>query len=282
MSSQVISDQAINNQAIGDWVQTFWLSILQGLTEFLPISSSGHLILLPSLLGWEDQGLVFDVAVHVGTLIAVVFYFRKEVLLLVTDWARSLLGGPVTVYSRLAWAIGFATVFVGVAGVLFESLIDDVFRNPIPIAIATIVFGIVLGLTDRYGKRVRDIHSVGWRDVCIIGFAQAIALIPGTSRSGITISAGLAVGLTREAAARFSFLLSIPVILLAGGWQGRKLLGQGNNSIDIPLLIFAIMISALFAFICIHYFLRFIDRVGLMPFVIYRLFLGIILILVFM
>ncbi|NKB77212.1 MAG: undecaprenyl-diphosphate phosphatase [Gammaproteobacteria bacterium] len=268
---------------MSEWVQTFWLSILQGLTEFLPVSSSGHLVLVPSLLGWEDQGLVFDVAVHIGTLLAVLFYFRKEVLLLMSDWVKSISGGGMTVYGRLAWSIGFATIFVGVAGVVFENTIDGMLRNPIPIAVATIVFGIVLGLADKFGQRVRDIDSIGWRDACIIGFAQAIALIPGTSRSGITISAGLAVGLTREAAARFSFLLSIPVILLAGGWQSRKLFGDNNGDlIDVRLLVFAIVISAMFAWMCIHYFLRFIDRFGFLPFVIYRLLLGVILLLVFM
>ena len=267
---------------MSEWLSIFLLAVIQGLTEFLPISSSGHLALLPWLTGLQDQGLSLDVAVHVGTLIAVVGYFRGEVVLLISHSIKSLFGGPQTLYSRLAWAIGLATIFVGLAGMMFDDFIGDVLRNPIPIAVATIVFGIVLGWADKTGKQMRNIDSIGWSDAVVIGIAQAIALIPGTSRSGITIAAGLAVGLTRDAAARFSFLLSIPVILLAGAWQGFNWIETtGHDGINWQQMLFAIGVSAFFAWVCIHYFLRFIDRVGLMPFVIYRLVLGVILLIVF-
>ena len=185
---------------MSDWLHAFYLAAVQGITEFLPISSSGHLALIPWLFGWSDQGLAFDVAVHVGTLIAVVTYFYQDLRHLVGDWIRSLFGGPATLHSKLAWCILFATLMVGLAGVTFESLVSGSLRDPIPIAIATIVFGLILGLTDKYGSKSRALDQISWRDVLIIGIAQTIALIPGTSRSGITISAGLMMGLTRDAA----------------------------------------------------------------------------------
>jgi len=266
---------------MNEWVHAFWLALLQGFTEFLPISSSGHLALVPWMFGWEDQGLAFDVAVHVGTLVAVVVYFHHDLRLLIGDWFKSILGGPVTAYSKLAWFIAFATLFVGMMGMLFEKQISDALRNPLPIAVATIVFGVLLGLADRFGRKRRTLESIGWVDVLVIGAAQGLALIPGTSRSGITISAGLLMGLTREASARFSFLMAIPVIALAGGWQTAGLVNQGVNA-DWGRFAFALIVSAVVAFACIHYFLRFIQRFSLMPFVIYRIVLGVILLSIFM
>lgn len=263
-----------------DYVHAFWLAVLQGLTEFLPISSSGHLVLLPHLLGWEDQGLAFDVAVHVGTLLAVLLYFRNDIGRIFMDWLRSLGGGPVTPYSRLAWAIAWATVMVGIAGVLLEPVINRWLRSPLPVAVATIGFGLLLGWADRAGARSREIEEINWKDILAIGGAQVLALIPGTSRSGITITTGLAMGLTREAAARFSFLMAIPVTALAGIWQGRRLLGTAEP-VAWDVLFFATLVSGLVAFACIHWFLGFIRRFSLMPFVIYRVVLGLILIYIF-
>ena len=263
------------------WTQAFWLSVIQGLTEFLPISSSGHLALAPSLFNWPDQGLGFDVAVHIGTLIAVLIYFRKDIGLLIGDWIGSLSGGPVTVYSRLAWSIGFATILVGIAGILFAHIVDSVLRNPSSIACATIVFGLVLGLTDKIGIKQRDIESISWKDVLIIGGAQVLALIPGASRSGITISAGLLMGLTREAATRFSFLMAIPVLALAGIWLGKGLFQQAQ-AVQWSILAFATAVSASVALVCIHYFIRYVQRFSLLPFMFYRLIMGVILLLVFL
>jgi undecaprenyl-diphosphatase len=256
-----------------DYFQAFWLAFLQGLTEFLPISSSGHLVLVPKLLGWPDQGLAFDVAVHVGSLIAVLSYFRRDLCRIGIDWFRSLLGAPPTPYSRLAWSIAFATVMVGIAGIFMEPIINLWLRNPIPVAIATIVFGLFLGWADYAGSKNRTIDQITWRDVLMIGSAQVLALIPGTSRSGITITTGLAMGLNREAAARFSFLMAVPVIALAGVWQGRTLLNQAD-SVQWGVVIFATGVSALVAYACIHWFLGFLRRFSLMIFVIYRIFLG--------
>ncbi len=264
-----------------DFIQAFWLSVIQGITEFLPISSSGHLALMPSIFGWQDQGLAFDVAVHVGTLIAVLIYFHKDITLIIADWLRSLAGGPVTVHSKLAWAIAFAAVLVGVAGYLFEQFIIDNLRDPLAIATATIVFGIILGYADKSGTKQRKIESITWKDVLFIGAAQVLALIPGTSRSGVTISAGLAMGFTREAAARYSFLMAIPVIILAGVWQGRGLIVQGAP-VQWNILFFATAVSTLVAILCIHYFLRYLARHSLLVFVIYRMILGVILFAVFL
>ena len=264
-----------------DLAQAFWLALLQGITEFLPVSSSGHLVLLPQLLHWPDQGLAFDVAVHVGTLLAVLLYFRQDIRLILGDWMRSLIGGPTTHYSRLAWAIAWATVMVGVAGILLESLINQWLRSPIPVALATIGFAILLGWADRAGKRARNLDDINWRDILAIGAAQVLALIPGTSRSGITITTGLAMGLTREAAARFSFLMAIPVIALAGAWQTRSLLAS-EAPVAWSVLLFGTLVSGVVAFACIHWFLGYLRHFSMMPFVIYRIVLGIILLVVFL
>jgi len=263
-----------------EYIQGFWLACLQGVTEFLPISSSGHLVLVPKLLGWPDQGLAFDVAVHVGSLIAVVLYFRQDLSRLIVDWCRSVSGGPNTAYSLLAWAIVVATTMVGIAGLLLEDFINTSLRSPIPVAIATFVFALLLWWADAAGKKQRTIEQIRWIDIFMIGAAQMLALIPGTSRSGVTITTGLAMGLTREAAARFSFLLAIPVISLAGLWQGKGLV-QAEAPVNWGLLLFSTLVSAVVAFACIHWFLDFLRRFSMLPFVIYRLFIALLLFWVF-
>lgn len=261
-------------------IQIVILAIVQGLTEFLPISSSAHLILVPQLSDWPDQGLAFDVAVHVGTLSAVVWYFRCEVITMARDWGRSCVRRQQTGESRLAWAVILGSIPVAVFGLLLHDLVDTTLRSPLVIAWATIGFGLLLWLADAVGRRVRDEHRLGWKDVVVIGFAQAVALIPGTSRSGITMTAGLLMGLTRTAAARFSFLLSIPAILMAGGYESLKLFEQGTVEWQ-PLLLGALL-SGIMAYLCIHWFLKLLDRIGMLPFVIYRLVLGVGLLYLFM
>lgn len=268
-----------------EWLQAFWLALLQGITEFLPISSSGHLALVPALFDWPDQGLPFDVAIHVGTLTAIVIYFRKDLALILGDWIRSLYTGQTTIHSKLAWFVVFTTVLTGIAGLALEEVVINVARKPVPIAIATLVFGIVLGMTDRLGRKTRVLETLGWKDVFVIGSAQVLALIPGTSRSGITISAGLMLGLTREAATRFSFLMAIPIIALAGIWQTRNIIVDSTQTgwqTQWGILVFAALVSAIVAFVCVHYFLQFVQRFSLMPFVIYRLILGVILLALFL
>ena len=264
----------------------FWqivvLALVQGLTEFLPISSSAHLILVPVLSDWPDQGLAFDVVVHLGTLTAVVWYFKKDVVQLSVDWTQSCIKKQTTGESRLAWLVIIGTIPVGVAGLLFHDFIDSALRSPIVIAWATIGFGLLLGVSDYVGKNKNtdSEHELSWKKGIIIGFSQALALIPGTSRSGITMTTGLFVGLTRQGAARFSFLLSIPAILMAGSYKTLKLIQEGNT-IDWFSIGLGYVLSALSAYICIHYFLKMLERVGMTPFVIYRVAQGIILLYLF-
>lgn len=263
-----------------DALQAILLALLQGFTEFLPISSSAHLILLPQLMGWEDQGLAFDVAVHVGTLSAVVFYFRHELVPMARDWFQSVLICEQTVNSRLAWAVLLGAIPVGLAGLLFKDIVENNLRYPLIIAITTIGFGLLLWWADAKGRGSRDEYRLRWKDVFIIGVAQAIALIPGTSRSGITMTAGLMLGLSRQAAARFSFLLSIPVIALAGGLSVIDLARQ-TAAVDWGLITTGVIVSAITAYLCIHFFLKLLERMGMLPFVIYRLLLGAVLIYLF-
>ncbi|MBL4712653.1 MAG: undecaprenyl-diphosphate phosphatase, partial [Gammaproteobacteria bacterium] len=219
------------------------------------------------------------VAVHVGTLTAVVIYFRKEINKMLFAWFASLQGRHCE-DSKLAWAVLIGTIPVGLAGLIFKDFIGDNLRTPLVIAVTTIIFGLLLWYADWSGKRQRDEHSLSWKDIIVIGCAQAIALIPGTSRSGITITAGLLLGLTASAAARFSFLLSIPVIVLAGGVETLHYLEVASID-DMNDLIIGALISALSAYLCIHFFLMLLERVGMTPFVIYRMVLGVVLLSIY-
>ncbi len=249
------------------------LAVIQGITEFLPISSSAHLILPAQLLGWVDQGLAFDVAVHVGTLLAVLLYFRRDFSLLTYAWVRSVSGGRSSQHARLGWALVIGTVPAVVAGLLLNNLIEQHLRSTLVIAATTILFGLLLGFADQRRTEKRHNRQMTLKDVLIIGCAQAVALIPGTSRSGITITAGLILGLTRQAAARFSFFLSVPLIMAAGSYKGLELYQQGDQA-PWSAVVIGTLVAAISAYACIHWFLKFLDRVGMMPFVIYRLLLG--------
>ncbi len=261
-------------------IQIITLAIVQGLTEFLPISSSAHLILVPVVLKWPDQGLVFDVAVHVGSLAAVLFYFRREVIDMTAAWFASVFWRRHSRDSRLAWWVILGTLPVVFFGMFFKDFIETELRSPLVIAWATIGFGVLLGVADKIQRHTRDEYAMTWKDVLIVGFFQAMALVPGTSRSGITMTAGLFLGLTRDAAARFSFLLSIPVIVASGVFKTRDLV-ESQAPVEWGLLLLAVALSALSAWLCIHFFLRLINRIGMMPFVVYRLLLGALLLFLF-
>jgi undecaprenyl-diphosphatase len=263
-----------------DWFQVVVLSIVQGITEFLPVSSSAHLILVPSILGWKDQGLAFDITVHLGTLLAVISYFRTEIIVMCRDFMRSLKGYGMSVHARLLWSIGFATIPVGLVGLFSRKFVESTLRSPLVIAFTTIGFGLILWLADKKGKQRRELQTLNWRDVVAIGFAQALSLIPGVSRSGITLTAGLFCNLTRESAARFSFLLSIPVIILAGGLESVKLF-KSSTEVDWASLGLGLCLSAISGYFCIHYFLKLMNRIGLFPFILYRLCLGVFLLFYF-
>ena len=253
------------------------LALVQGLTEFLPVSSSAHLILLPALLGQPDQGLAFDVAVHVGTLAAVIAYLRRDLGALAAGWARSALRGrPFAPESRMGWMIIAATLPVAVAGLVFGDTVEQHLRAPIVIAVANLAFAPLLLAAERWGSATRGEGSLTLAGAMLIGCAQAFALVPGASRSGVTITAGLALGLTPRAAARFSFLLAVPVIALAGGAKGFEALAA-PGSVDWFGLGVGALAAGVSAYACIGAFLALVARVGLWPFVAYRIVLGAIL-----
>jgi undecaprenyl-diphosphatase len=262
-----------------DWLQAVLLAILQGLTEFLPISSSAHLILPSQILGWVEQGLAFDVAVHVGSLIAVLIYFRKEVANMIAAWFQWVFKGQKSSDGRLAWAVIWGTIPVGIVGVLFSyfKVVELHLRATEVIAATTIIFALVLWWANNKAQESRDEYSLKTGDILFIGCAQAIALIPGTSRSGITMTAALMLGLTRTAAARFSFLLSIPAIVLPGGLKSYEL-ATGELPVDWSMIILGASVSAVAALTCIHFFLILLDKIGFKPFIFYRLALGAVLV----
>ncbi|MBB1439767.1 undecaprenyl-diphosphate phosphatase [Shewanella sp. SG41-4] len=256
--------------------QVILLALIQGLTEFLPISSSAHLILPSQILGWADQGLSFDVAVNTGSLFAVVIYFRNEIIVLSKAWFTSLASKQQTQESKLAWWIILATIPAVIVGFTAKDFIETHFRNTLVIAITTIVFGLLLWVADRMSKAQLTEFQMGWKKALLIGLAQAMALIPGTSRSGATMTAALMLGLTRDAAARFSFLMSVPVSFGAALLVTKDLVSS-PAPIDYQALGLGIVVSFIAAYLCIHFFLKFISKIGMTPFVLYRLALGAIL-----
>ncbi|KDM92454.1 undecaprenyl-diphosphate phosphatase [Photobacterium galatheae] len=253
--------------------EAFMLALIQGLTEFLPISSSAHLILPSQVFGWADQGLAFDVAVHVGTLAAVVLYFRKEVVSLLSAWVNSIITGKCCREATLAWMIVLATIPACVFGFFMADIIAHYLRSAWVIAVTTIVFGLLLWWVDRRAPQNIDEYAADPKRSLYIGLAQAAAMIPGTSRSGATMTAALYLGFTREAAARFSFLMSIPIIVLAGTYLGTKL-ADSTAPVDFGGLGIGLAVSFISAYACIHVFLKLVTRLGMFPFVIYRLLLG--------
>ena len=255
-----------------DWVQVVVLALIQGITEFLPVSSSAHLILSAHIWGWVDQGLLFDVAVHAGTLSAVLWYFRDTVI----NLAMSILPGGPGDRSEL-WALVLATVPVVLAGLLLKDVIATDARAVNVIIVTTLLFGGLLCVADRFSRRgERRTGPVSLRDALLIGLAQVFALIPGTSRSGVTITAALFLGYHPAAATRFSFLLSVPVI---GGAVVLMLatMGSGESSLSGGAAVAAFALSAVFAYATIKAFMYWVERIGLMPFVLYRLALGLVL-----
>lgn len=259
-----------------DATQAVILAIIQGITEFLPISSSGHLILTPLFFDWPDQGLWFDVAANTGSMLAVVLYFRRDVAeLLAGFWRslreRSLVDNPM---GHLAWGIGWATIPAGLAGLAFKDYVENYARDPRLIAFTLIFYALLLAWADRVGKREKEMGQMSWRTAVLIGVAQALALVPGTSRSGITITAGLFSGFTREAAARFSFLLSIPIGILAAGLDLVELI-KANLTLEAwGILLLGVVVSAVVSYLVIDWLLGWLRRQSLTVFVVYRILLG--------
>ena len=257
-------------------IQTIILAIIQGLTEFLPISSSAHLILTSQILGWSDQGLLIDVALHFGTLLAVVYYFRSEILKMFESHhfssTQTLLNSPIGI-------ITIATVPIVIVGGLFNGFIEQHLRSPSMIAVASIVFGILLYVADLKNTKKDEVLELTLLLGVLIGLSQILALIPGTSRSGITITMGLFLGLSRVAALKFSFMLAIPVISAATILQSIELFNTQLVDINFLHLFLGVFISFIIAFFTIRWFLEFVNRIGMLPFVIYRIFLGLIILL---
>lgn len=247
-------------------LQAAVLGLVQGLTEFLPISSSAHLALLPRLAGWRDQGLAYDVALHWGTLLAVAAYFRADLAAM----AAAAFRRKDSPERRLAWGIAWATLPAAAAGLLLEDHVETVFRDPGPIAVALMAFGLLLWASDRWGAKGRSLPALRLRDCLLIGAAQALAIIPGVSRSGVTLTAALALGLTRPDGARFSFLLGVPVILGAGVLKARDL---APSQLDAAFWT-GILVSALSGLAAIRLLLSWVRGRGLWVFAVYRLLLG--------
>ncbi len=259
-----------------DWYQVVILALIQGLTEFLPISSSAHLVIPALVLDWPDQGLAFDVAVHVGTLSAVLAYYRRDLRDMAGAWVGSLTGGGASDDSRLVWFLALATVPAGLVGFFGGGFIEGNLRTLPVIAGTTLVFGLLLGVADRRAGNGAALRKLDLSTALLVGLAQALAPVPGVSRSGVTITAALLLGMGRQDAARFSFLLSIPIIASAGALQAVELVGS-----EAPVAWGAIAAGAILAgitaYLCIAVFLRMLDRVGLMPFVYYRVALAAVL-----
>ncbi len=273
-----------------DLIQAIVLGLVQGLAEFIPISSSAHLIIIPWLLGWKDPGLAFDVALHMGTLIAVLVYFWQ-------DWVRLVRGALNSIARRnwtadpdgkLAWYIVLATIPGALAGALGESKLDEMFHGSTPsaaangiliIGVVMIALAVLLWIAERVASHRYDMSHLTLQQALTVGVAQAFAIIPGVSRSGSTITAGLFMNLKREAAARFSFLLGTPVIVGAGVKKGYDILHEGGiPSGDLPAFIVGFLVAAVSGYAAIFLLLRFLQRNTTLPFIVYRVVVGVLLI----
>jgi undecaprenyl-diphosphatase len=254
-----------------------FLALIQGLTEFLPISSSAHLILPSVIFGWPDQGLAFDVAVHFGTLGAVILSLRVEITRIMTAMLVGF-GRRYPRQARLGWLIGLATFPAVLSGLLAKDFVETSLRNGFVIVLATVGFGLLLWWA-HYQRGRSGFGGIDLRQAILIGCAQALALIPGTSRSGVTLIAALWLGLSRRVAAKFSFLLSVPIILGAATLKMNDLI-EATESVAWDTILVGVIVSFLSAYLCIQLFLTWIQRIGLLPFVAYRLALGMILLIV--
>ncbi|WP_329032023.1 undecaprenyl-diphosphate phosphatase [Streptomyces sp. NBC_01725] len=270
------------------WFESLILGLVQGLTEFLPISSSAHLRLTAAFAGWHDPGAAFTAITQIGTEAAVLIYFRKDIARIVSAWFRSLTDKAMRSDhdAKMGWLVIVGSIPIGVLGLAFKDHIEGPFRDLRLIATTLIVMGIILGIADRLAARdeaggkhraVRErksLQELGVRDGLIFGFCQALALIPGVSRSGATISGGLLMGYTREAAARYSFLLAVPAVLASGAFELRN---AGEGHVSWGPTIFATIIAFVVGYAVIAWFMKFITTKSFMPFVIYRILLGIVI-----
>ena len=258
-------------------LQAVVLGVVQGLTEFLPVSSTAHLRIVPALAGWDDPGAAFTAVVQLGTLLAVLLYFWREILQISAAWVRGFVDADVRSGAeyRIAWYVIIATIPIGVLGLVFSHQIETGARNLWLIASTLIVLGLVLLVAERVGTHSRDEEKIRFRDGVLVGLAQSAALVPGVSRSGATITAGLFAGLNREAAARFSFLLSIPAVVASGLFEARKMSDPGGPPVGLTIL--ATVLAFVVGYASIAWLLRYLTRHGTYVFVAYRIALGLLL-----
>ena len=249
-------------------IQAIILGVVQGVTEFLPISSSGHLVLWPWIFKWEYQGVSFDAAVHVGTLLGVVGYFWREWRVMVLSLRRGIKKDHFE--QKLLLFILLATVPGAIAGYLFKDYIEGVFRSPEIVASALILFSFVIFAGEKFGKKIQDLTHLSWQKALLVGIFQALAVLPGISRSGATISAALLLGLSRAEAAKFSFLLAAPLIFGAGLFKFPDILRQGMD----PIFIVGVISSAISGYFAIKLLFKFLEKASYMGFVWYRIILG--------
>ena len=261
------------------FLEAIILGVVQGLTEFLPISSSGHLRVIPAIAGWEDPGAAFTAVIQIGTMAAVLIYFRHELLAVARDWTRATLriGRPLDESNvRLGWYLALGTLPIVIFGFVFRDQIENGARDLYVIGVTLIVLGLLLGLADHLAKHKRDMSQITPLDVAIIGLAQAAALVPGVSRSGSTLTAGLALGLKRAEAARFSFLLSVPAVVLSGLFELRTAFdGEWSAGIGIGDVVVSTIVSFVVGYGAIAFLLRWLGSHNTSIFVVYRVALGV-------
>jgi len=261
-----------------DAFQAIVLGIVQGLTEFLPISSTGHLRIVPAFLGWEDPGAAFTAVTQLGTLAAVLLYFREDLWRIVTTWLRSLREPELrsSLDARMGWYIGLGTIPIAIFGFLFKDQIEEGARSLYLIGTTLIVLGLLLLLAEKVATHERPLERINRRDAIVIGFAQACALVPGVSRSGATLTAGMFLGFDRPSAARYSFLLSVPAVVLSGLFELRKI-GESGGAGAVPTII-ATLLAFVVGYASIAFLLRWLTSHSLTVFVVYRLVLGVLVI----
>jgi undecaprenyl-diphosphatase len=258
-----------------DFLKAVVLGLIQGLTEFLPISSSAHLRIFPEWFGWGDPGAAFTAVIQIGTELAVLIYFRHDIWRIGSTWLRSLFKPEYRGHldARMGWYVIIGSLPIVILGVLLKDIIERDLRNLWITATALIVLGIVLGVADRFSSRQRDLRELGLRDALLLGLAQAAALVPGVSRSGATISMGLFLGMGREAATRFAFLLAIPAVVGAGVFELKEI-PHGHNDYGWGPTLVATVVSFVVGYAAIAWLLRYVSTRSYMPFVIYRIALG--------
>lgn len=258
-----------------DLLKAVVLGVIQGLTEFLPISSSAHLRIFPELFGWGDPGAAFTAVIQIGTELAVLIYFRKDIWRIGSAWTRSLFRAELrgTFDARMGWFIIVGSLPIVVLGVLLKDVIERDFRNLWIVGCTLVVMGVVLGIADRVGRTDRALNKLTMKDAVLMGGAQALALIPGVSRSGATISMGRFLGLEREAATRFAFLLAIPAVVGAGLFELKEI-PHGHNDFGWGPTIVATVVSFVVGYAAIAWLLRYVSTNSYTPFVIYRILLG--------